>query len=62
MGTVIGPVTWSPNQRLATWYLLRELRESIDYMKATDPVAYQSAIQKEETTVKEEFKKYVNAN
>lgn len=62
MGTVIGPVTWSPNSRLASWYLLRELRESVKYMKKTDREAYKEAIQKEETTVTEEFKKYVTSH
>lgn len=62
MGTVIGPVTWSPKDRLAAWYLLRELREDVKYMKKTDRESFKNAIDKEEITIKEEFKKYVTAN
>lgn len=61
MGQVIGPVTWSPKARLASWFLLRELREDIKYMKKTDRLGFANAIQKEEETVKEEFTKYVYA-
>lgn len=61
MGTVLGPLTWSAKDRLASWYLLRELREDVKYMKKTDRESFKTAIDKEEITIKEEFKKYVGA-
>lgn len=43
MGKVIGPITWDD------WYLLRQLRESVAFMKERNPEKYKIAIQKEGT-------------
>ena len=62
MGTVVGPLSWKAKDRLSSWFLLRELREDIKWMKTENPVKFKIAIDKELTAVKEEFNKYVNSN
>lgn len=46
MGNVIGPITWDD------WYLLRQLRESVAYMRTRDPVKFKNAISKENSIYK----------
>ena len=56
---VIGPIDQTPSERLASWFLMTELRRDIKWMRGKDPVRYESAIDKEEQTVREEFNRYV---
>lgn len=62
MGNVIGPIHQTPNERFASWFLLRELRGDVKWMKQEDPIRFSSAINKEEQTYKEEFARYVSYN
>lgn len=62
MGIVIGPINQSANERYNSWFLLRELRSDVKWMRGEDPVRFSSAINKEEQTFKEEFAKYVVFN
>lgn len=62
MGTVIGPLNQTANERFASWFLLRELRGDVKWMEGEDPERFSSAITKEKQTYKEEFAKYVVYN
>lgn len=53
MGTIIGPFP------LDDWYLMRELRRSINYMLHKDRGKYRTAIEKEQEIYKETLEKYV---
>lgn len=56
---VIGPLGWTPSERLASWYTMRELRSDIKIMTARDPIKYAGAIDREKSVVDDEFRKYV---
>ena len=58
MGKVIGPIHWSSEDRLATWRMIRELRESVDYMEKKDPERFRGSIDKEKTYEREQFYSY----
>lgn len=58
MGNVIG-LHQTPVQRAESWCTMCMLRESVNYLKTRDPVAFESTIEKETNIYRNELSAFV---